>query len=662
MRRAVSANLRAAALGVLLAVVTAGVVSACGSGSPASAVDAAFYGAHPCKHEFNFGVVDSAPSAALVAALPVLRRAHTPSDVLPRNSLPLTTLDSLGSGIELNSSQLVRSSPYGGRAWIVPVQHFKPPVARDLACLKRQIAMQQQFVRENPRSPSPFPVLSYDRARERADKRYLAAHPGPGQPGVIVFTTFNVVQGADAGLGSILAGKAFTTGECAGPGHNLLTVSGLAPAGTASIELRSPDGATLTQPVGNGAYSFVFAPAATSAGLPNRLVLLDRGGRTLRRVAMARDSFSTNPQCEINSAGGRVGALPAGDTVIASSPRGPDGIAYTIGVSSTGGTECEPLVSTQLTDGGSGRGTDFCRLSFTPFSLTPTFTGGGCGPTTTDLNGSVSSRVKRLRFVAADGRTYTAPVFAVPPTIAPGYGVVLVIGPTDILATDPTIQSLAANGRVLATETRALQYLASCYTRLTTPPAKLLAPGIVTVVSGTTPHHTPFVFSLQRVRYGGHALLCPQQTPQGSSQCFPYTPADSTAQGNPPLSQSAPVLLTPGGDGTCTPPRYTVISGLVMRPGLNVWLKTPDGTRRIALAVVSPLFGVPGGAFATMITRGPVVLVARNAAGKTVYTTPVTNQGDKPGFCGGLDGGNPPLTPAEARLNITPRLLTRPIG
>ena len=97
-----------------------------------------------------------------------------------------------------------------------------------------------------------------------------------------------------------------------------------------------------------------------------------------------------------------------------------------------------------------------------------------------------------------------------------------------------------------------------------------------------------------------------------------------------------------------------------MRPDFTVWFKTPIGTRRIPLVRVNSLFQVPGGVFATMITRGPVTLLARNAAGKTIYTEPVTNSGDNASFCGGLDGGNPPFTPAGTALNIKPRLITQP--
>jgi hypothetical protein len=120
-------------------------------------------------------------------------------------------------------------------------------------------------------------------------------------------------------------------------------------------------------------------------------------------------------------------------------------------------------------------------------------------------------------------------------------------------------------------------------------------------------------------------------------------------------------LLTPAGEGSCTPPRFNVISGLVMRPGLSVWFKSPTGTRRIALVRVDVRFHVPGGAFATLITHGPVTLLARDTAGRTVYTAAVTNRGDKPSYCGGLDGGNYPPRD-EIRTGLKPQLFALPFG
>jgi hypothetical protein len=192
-------------------------------------------------------------------------------------------------------------------------------------------------------------------------------------------------------------------------------------------------------------------------------------------------------------------------------------------------------------------------------------------------------------------------------------------------------------------------------------PAVLLPPGIVEAVKGTTPHNTPWIFSLQRLRYLGHTLVCTQLTPGGSGACFPV--AGEPVDGNPSLSAAPSVRLIDHGvvGGTCTPPRYNTVDGLVTRPGLTLWLKTPTGIRRVPLVHVNSRFKLAGGVFATIITRGPVSLVVRDATGETISTAAVTNPGDKASFCSGLDGGNPPLTPAEIRLNLKPHLIQYPL-
>jgi hypothetical protein len=189
--------------------------------------------------------------------------------------------------------------------------------------------------------------------------------------------------------------------------------------------------------------------------------------------------------------------------------------------------------------------------------------------------------------------------------------------------------------------------------------ARLLAPGIVSVASGVAPHRVKWIVDVQQVSAGGGQGVCIQQTPIGSAQCFPFHRLASW--GNAPVDSMPPVLLAPGSVvGGCTPPRFNVISGFVTRPHVTLWFKTPAGTRRIPVVHVDARFRLPGGVFATIITRGPVTLLARDTAGKTIYTAPVTNRGDKPSWCGGLDGGH--LTPSDLwPENVKPRSVGSPI-
>jgi hypothetical protein len=191
------------------------------------------------------------------------------------------------------------------------------------------------------------------------------------------------------------------------------------------------------------------------------------------------------------------------------------------------------------------------------------------------------------------------------------------------------------------------------------PQASLLAPGIVSVASGVAPHRVKWIVDVQRVSAGGGQGVCIQQIPIGSSQCFPFHRLASW--GNEPVDGMPPVLLAPGSVvGGCTPPRFNVISGFVTRPDLALWFKTPTGTRRVPVVHVDARFHLAGGVFATIITRGPVTLLARDAAGKIIYAAPVTNRGDKPSWCGGLDGGQ--LTPSDLwPVNQKPRFVGSPI-
>jgi hypothetical protein len=188
----------------------------------------------------------------------------------------------------------------------------------------------------------------------------------------------------------------------------------------------------------------------------------------------------------------------------------------------------------------------------------------------------------------------------------------------------------------------------------------LLAPGIVTVASGVAPHRVKWVVDVQRVSAGGGQGVCIQQTPIGSGQCFPFQ-RHLASWGNPSVGSLPPAFLSPGSwVGACSPPRFNVISGFVTQPDLTLWFKSPTGTRRISVVHVDARFHLPGGVFATIITRGPVTLLARDTAGKIIYTAPVTNRGDKPTWCGGLDGGH--LTPSDLwPANAQPRFGGSPI-
>jgi hypothetical protein len=569
--------------------------------------------------------VSTAPvPPALLAVLPVLGRSHSAQDTPPREAL--TMLSSLGTGIELDHAQLVRTSAQGGRAWVVPVLHEAPQVIPSVACQKQQLAMFERAAHASPGNTQLATLVARQRADLAAAERYVAGHRQATPPGVIVFTQGPIVQGADGTLNQVRAGAAFTTGECAGPDHDLLTVSGLAPAGTSTIELQAPDGTTETQPANDGAYSFQFAPSASAAGLPDRLVLLDAQGTPVQSLALPARSFSVAPACTITQAVTREAVIPAGFTVIGANAHGPDGVGYTIAVESGGAPACDPIRNVEQTDGSLSGGTRYCRLSFTAQSLTPTFMSGGCGPQTVEINGTVSATVKRLRFTAANGQTITTPVFAAPPSIAHDYGVILAIGPASILTSNPTVEAIAANGRVLNTS-HALSDFANCGKHY---PVQQLAPGTLTLAHAQTPQGQVAIL-LHRIRFLGHDSLCIGQRPQGNEQCARYPIGPSSGQG----IGNAPMWLMAGGHGSCKPPRYQVITGVILHAGLTPWLRTPTGTTPMPTVAVPRAFDIPGPLFYAVLTSTPDTIQLRSQTGQTVYTRPAVQSSS--GYCGGLN-------------------------
>ncbi len=532
--------------------------------------------------------------ASLSATLPVLARPRTAEDGVPREAGWVTA--SLGSGVELAQSRLVRTSADGGRAWVIPVLHESPQVRPNTACERVEIASLRDSEHLNAGNARARHVIATLQRRTVAAEQYLNAHSAPGPAGVVIFTKGEILQGGTATVDQLRGGSAFITGECAGPQHNLLSVSGLAPAGASTVRLRSPDGASQDQPVGDGAYSFLFAPDPSRAGLPDKLVLLDRDGHPLHTLRISPSSFSTHPQCQPPGAPattplrthGLATVLPAGSTVIASGGHASGGTAYTIGVFSGGAPGCDPVVNTVLTGGSSSGGepgNQPCTLSFAASSVIPTFGGGGCAPDQTQVYGSVSPRVRTLRFTAVDGRSVIARVAAVPRNIARSFGVVVAIGPSDILASNPTVQSLGAGGRVLATS-HPLSSFAGCGTHR---PVFQLGPGVVTLAHAHTPQG-PVAISLDRIRFEGHQSLCITQRPQGNGQCarYPIGPQSNQNSGN------APVWLLPGGHG--------IVQGTCVR-GDHGHHAAP-GTDRVAAYAERPHADVDRG-------RAPVVQRAR---------------------------------------------------
>jgi hypothetical protein len=189
------------------------------------------------------------------------------------------------------------------------------------------------------------------------------------------------------------------------------------------------------------------------------------------------------------------------------------------------------------------------------------------------------------------------------------------------------VQSLGRDGQVLASS-HALSRLANCGVH---HPVATLPPGVVTLAHAASPQG-PIALQLQRIRFLGHMSLCMGQRPFGGQQCarYPIGPASNQDIGN------APLWVMAGGDGSCKPPRFQVIEGIVLRRGLTPWLRTPSGLRRMSTAAVPTAFGAPGPLFYAVLTRAPDTIELRNAAGRTVFSRSVLTPVPR-GYCGGLN-------------------------
>jgi hypothetical protein len=297
--------------------------------------------------------------------------------------------------------------------------------------------------------------------------------------------------------------------------------------------------------------------------------------------------------------------------VILARGHGPDGSNYELAVAASkcpGWVHVELRSSTGYSYGGCGE-----PLRAT---LIPRVISSGSGGNWESVEGTVSSRAHNVRVLLAAGGSITAPVYRIPRDIAKDAGLFYFFANHSIEHA-LKFQSLDGHGRVLASGPPPPDGFSH--------PVMSLTPGIVTVARGRTPHGTRFEIELQRIRFLGKKDLCVSEKPQGNMQCPPY-----------PVRGTAPVFLLQGGEGSCFPPRYQLLAGLLLRRGLTAWIQTPGRSEKLKTASVPAVFRVSGGVFYGVLTRAPAKLVVRNRRGARVYSTSVS--GELPaGACGGLD-------------------------
>jgi hypothetical protein len=280
--------------------------------------------------------------------------------------------------------------------------------------------------------------------------------------------------------------------------------------------------------------------------------------------------------------------------VILTQGQGPDGEHYELAVAASkcpGWVRLELRSTTGSSSGGCGE----------PLSKTvlPRVFGAYAGKEWEEMEGTVSSAAHSVRVLIAGGGSFTALVHPIPASIAKGAGAFILFANRSIEHA-VALQSLDANGRVLASGPPPSTGFSH--------PAVSLPPGVVTVAHGRTSRGVPFTITMQRIRFLGKQDLCITEKPKGNQECPSY-----------PLGSGAPAVLLGTAEGSCPVPHHGLLAGLLLRPGLTAWLKTPSRTYELEHATVPASLSVPGGIFYGALTRKPVELILRDRHGASVY-------------------------------------------
>jgi hypothetical protein len=172
----------------------------------------------PCSLPDKSQPTGAPPSQALLDAFAILKRERRAEDALSDEALKALRRFRL-EPVAPESARLLRQTPTGGRAWIVPV----PDVNSGVPFLCR-------------------PAVAKRGARE----------------GVVVVATGDAADGGGGALDNLVRGRApVSVEQCGGASHDMLSVSGVVPNGVAAVFLTAPDGTAVRADVKDNGYEFV---------------------------------------------------------------------------------------------------------------------------------------------------------------------------------------------------------------------------------------------------------------------------------------------------------------------------------------------------------------------------------------------------------------------
>jgi hypothetical protein len=158
------------------------------------------------------------PSQALLDAFSILRRERTDEDTLSPEALAALRTRGL-LPVAPESARLLRTTPAGGRAWVVPV----PDLAGNLAVACRP-----------------------------------AGKSGPRE-GLVVVAVGDAASGGGGALDDLVRGRSpVTVAPCAGADHSMLSISGIVPDGVPAVFVTAPDGTAVRADVKDNAYEFLL--------------------------------------------------------------------------------------------------------------------------------------------------------------------------------------------------------------------------------------------------------------------------------------------------------------------------------------------------------------------------------------------------------------------
>jgi hypothetical protein len=158
------------------------------------------------------------PSQQLLDAFAILRRARTDQDALSPEAVEALRVRGL-SPVSLDSSRLLRSTPSGGKAWVVPV----PDVAAGLGIACGRVG------RSAPRE------------------------------GLVVVAVGDAASGGGGALDDLVRGRSpVTVAPCGGADHSMLSISGIVPNGVPAVFLTAPDGTAVRADVKDNGYEFLL--------------------------------------------------------------------------------------------------------------------------------------------------------------------------------------------------------------------------------------------------------------------------------------------------------------------------------------------------------------------------------------------------------------------